>query len=391
MIPLNFPINDSILTATKAEKYWIHTEEHGPLLETLCGNTAFVFGFDNEYIIQKVSQQQKKLSYLVHTNYTSAENNTLIEKLCKLGNFHSVSYAISGSDGVECAVALSDYYWRLTSPEKTMIISFSPGYHGITYLARALRGSHSLENKIITVDAPRWHAVSQRSQLERIAFNKLTALFETNKHIGAVIMEAVPWIDGLRPWSEQWWKDIRDLCTRNNVHLIIDDVMGGLGKLGHVFSHVKYNIQPDIAVLGKALTGGYSPLSCACASQTIANKVKDTWEYGHTWQPNMMGVAAALAAIELFDEKTVPEIQKLLTVTFYKLQYAGLISHFTVCGLMSQIFFQNQLVSPKQMHQNGLTCNWQGETFNSLIMCAPLIADQDYFTELEKRLRALLG
>ena len=113
MIPLNFPTTDHTLHVTGTEKYWVHTKEHGRMLETLCGNTAFIFGFNNKHIIDRITQQQNQLSYLVHTNYTCDDNDELIELLCKHGNFHSVSYAVSGTDGVECAVAINDYYWKL--------------------------------------------------------------------------------------------------------------------------------------------------------------------------------------------------------------------------------------------------------------------------------------
>jgi adenosylmethionine-8-amino-7-oxononanoate aminotransferase len=197
-------------------------------------------------------------------------------------------------------------------------------------------------------------------------------------------MESVPWFDGLRPWSEQWWKDIRNLCTEHNVNLIIDDVMGGMGKLGEVFSHTKYGIQPDIAVLGKSLTGGYSPLSVACTSKEITETIKDTWEYGHTWQPNMMGVAAALASLELLDRDAIAKIENRLTDLYKRLP----VNDYVVSGLLSQ--FTSKLISPKDVHNNGLTCNSVAKTIGSVMMCSPVIADDEYFDELEKRLKSLI-
>ena len=108
--------------------------------------------------------------------------------------------------------------------------------------------------------------------------------------------------------------------------------MGGMGKLGEVFSHTKYGIQPDIAVIGKSLTGGYSPLSIACTSKEIAETIKDTWEYGHTWQPNMMGVAAALASLELLDRDAILKIENKLIDMYQRLP----VDDYIVSGLLSQ-------------------------------------------------------
>jgi adenosylmethionine-8-amino-7-oxononanoate aminotransferase len=197
-------------------------------------------------------------------------------------------------------------------------------------------------------------------------------------------MESIPWFNGLKPWSEQWWLDIRNLCTDYNVNLIIDDVMGGMGKLGEVFSHTKYKIQPDIAVLGKSLTGGYSPLSVACATKEIAETIKSTWEYGHTWQPNMMGVAAALASLELLDSEAIYKIENRLIELYTRLS----IEDYIVSGLMSQ--FSTKLISSEDLHNCGLTSNSSVKKFNSVMMCTPIIADDEYFDELEKRLVMLL-
>jgi adenosylmethionine-8-amino-7-oxononanoate aminotransferase len=390
MIPLNFPPGRTTLTVTGTDRYWVTTKEHGRMLETLCGNTAFIFGFNNQHIIDRVAQQQQTLSYLVHTNYTCDDNDLLIEKISTAGNLHGVGYAVSGSDGVECAVAMNDYYWFLKDKTKTKIVSFSPGYHGITFLARALRGIEIMPYKNLVLDAPKWSTLKQRRDHENVCFYKLKRLLETDSSIGAVIMESVPWINGLKPWSEKWWKDIRDICTQYGVNLIIDDVLGGMGKLGEVFSHTRYGIQPDIAVLGKALTGGYSPLSCACTSKEIADTIKSTWEYGHTWQPNMMGVAAALACFELLDLKAVPLIEQRMETIYKRLQENGHIKEYVIIGLMNEVVFRAPFQA-EDMHQVGLSNNIHpdGTQIYSITLCTPLIANDEYFEELEIKVKTL--
>ena len=389
MIPLNFPASNHVLTVTGTDKYWVHTKEYGRMLETLCGNTAFIFGFNNKHIIDRITQQQNQLSYLVHTNYMCDDNDKLIELLCKHGNFHGVSYAVSGTDGVECAIAINDYYWTLKGKDKSKIVSFSPGYHGITYLTRALRGTTKIKDKVITTIAPKWSIIKYRESYETYSFNILQSLLKDDKHIGAVVMESIPWFNGLKPWSDKWWKDIRNLCTDHNVNLIIDDVMGGMGKLGEVFSHTKYGIQPDIAVLGKSLTGGYSPLSVACTSKEIAETIKDTWEHGHTWQPNMMGVAAALASLELLDNNIVLELESKLEEMYKKLLDNQYITNYVVKGLLSE-FNVSPAISSEDLHKSGLTCNQLGKQLSGIMLCTPVIADDEYFIELEKRLKALV-
>ena len=380
---LNFKTTEDVVTEVfKTEGYWIHTN-HGKLLDTICGNMSFIYGYDNEFIIDRMYKQQRQLAYLnFKHNEVCRANDTLVELLCKEGNFAGVGYAISGTDGVECAVAMNSHYWRQIDPTRTNIVSFSPGYHGATYLCRAFRGEETMPN-VTVLGAPEWWRIEERETHEAIAFDRVRHLLETDKTVGAIIMESIPWAASIRPWSLKWWQDIRGICTAYGVNLMVDDVMGGMGKLGYRFSQERYGVQPDIVALGKALTGGFSPLSCACAVGRISDVIKDKWDYGHTWQPNMAGVGAALAVWEIFDTKKILEIEDQLTMLGAKLTAMGLVRDYVVIGLI----FSYKLTTPISADtyvKHGLTGG--PDVKYSISGCAPAIADAEYFKEFEARL-----
>jgi adenosylmethionine-8-amino-7-oxononanoate aminotransferase len=371
------------VTVTGTEKYWVHTDK-GKLLDTMCGNTAFIFGYDNNFILDRMYQQQKQLSYLSakHTELC-ATNNDLVDKLCKEGNFAGVSYAISGTDGVECAYAMNELYWQLTDKSRFKVVTFSPGYHGSTFLCRAFRGEESLPEFVTVLDAPQWNTLKERPAHEAQSLVQLKQTLESDPQIGAVIMESIPWAMGIKPWSAEWWKYIRAICTEYNVNLIIDDVMGGMGKLGYKFSHTRYGIQPDLVALGKAFTGGFNPLSCVCASEKISETVKNNWNYGHTWQPNMGGVGAALAVWDLLDSSKLLEIEQRLDALGKHFVSNGLATEYVAVGLI----FSMKLITPITIDsfvQNGLTGG--PESKHSISLCAPAIADDEYFEELKNRI-----
>ena len=380
---LNFKTTEEVVTEVfKTEGYWIHTN-HGKLLDTICGNMSFIYGYDNEFVLNRMYEQQKQLAYLnFKHNEVCQANNRLVELLCKEGNFEGVGYAISGTDGVECAVAMNSHYWRQVDPTRTTIVSFAPGSHGATYLCRAFRSEETMPN-VKVLGAPEWWKLEDRESHEDVAFERVKQLLETDKTVGAIIMESIPWAASIRPWSDKWWQDIRHICTAYGVNLIVDDVMGGMGKLGYRFSHDRYNIQPDIVALGKALTGGFSPLSCACAIGKITDVIKDKWDYGHTWQPNMAGVGAALAVWEIFDSKQILDIEDKLTMLGVKLTAMGLVRNCVVIGLI----FSYKLTTPISADtyvKNGLTGG--PDVKYSISGCAPAIADDEYFREFETRL-----
>ena len=374
------------IEVSRTERYWVHTN-HGKLLDTICGNMSFIYGYDNDRILTQMYKQQRQLAYLnFKHNEVCKSNDQLVELLCNEGKFKGVGYAISGTDGVECAIAMNSHYWRAVNPSRTTIVSFAPGYHGATYLCRAFRGEEQAPH-VKVVRAPEWNNINERDIHEEMAFQRVKNLLETDKTVGALIMESIPWAEGIRPWSTKWWQDIRRLCTAHDVNLIIDDVMGGMGKLGYRFSHDRYAIQPDIVALGKALTGGFSPLSCACSVERIAEVIKDKWDYGHTWQPNMAGVGAALAVWELFDSNYILEIENRLTQLGDKLVSLGLVTDFVVIGLI----FSYKLVKPISADdyvKHGLTGG--PDMKYSVSGCAPAIADDEYFKEFESRVISVL-
>jgi adenosylmethionine-8-amino-7-oxononanoate aminotransferase len=371
------------IRVSKTEKYWVQTNQ-GRLLDTMSGNTAFIFGYDNSYILNRMYEIQKEIGYLNFKHNENCEyNDELIKFICDKGNWEGINYAVSGTDAVECALAISDYYWKLINPFRSKIVSFSPGYHGATYFCRMLRGEENHSEKIIVVNAPEWDIVDRRLEEEKKSLIELCRILDANKDIGSVIFESIPWYKGIRPWSDSWWTSIKDICNRYDVLLILDDIMGGVGKIGPYFSYHRYNIQPDIVAIGKSFTGGYSPLSCACVNKKVTEVIKQDWLYGHTWQPNMAGVGAALAVKDMFEDNKIFQIESRMIELKKKLLDQNLIKSETGIGLIHCLRLINPM-EPDQFVRSGLT-GGPGMKDN-ISMCVPYIADDEYFFELENRL-----
>jgi len=368
----------------KTEKYYVHTSI-GKLLDAHMGNTAFIFGFDNTHIKQRMRELQDKIAY-VHCkpNEYCKENNEIIEKICTEGDYSALAWAVSGSDGVECAIAMNDTYWRNLGVNKNKVICFSPGWHGTTYIERAMRKEEYMD-KFIVLDAPNWQNEISREEQESNLLKQVVDQIILNPNIGAIIYESIPWLNGIMPWSQNFHITLKQICNQYQINLILDDVMGGVGKLGEYFSFKKFNIQPDITVLGKAFTGGFSPLSCACTNQKIAEVIKNSHYYSHTWQPNMAGVGAALGVLDLFDTNKIIEIESNLKDFGNSLVKKGWIEKFYCEGL---IFYANTIkkIDVNKFLENGITGlgGWALEAKN-ISLVAPTIADDEYFQTLSDR------
>jgi adenosylmethionine-8-amino-7-oxononanoate aminotransferase len=385
MIELNYLVKDTHqITVARTEKYWIHTDQ-GSMLDLLSGNMSFIWGFDNAHILDRMYQAQRQISYLnFKSSEICADNQLLIQRLCQLSGLYAVSYSVSGTDGVECAIAMNSHYWRQVNDARKKIIGFTPGYSGASRLARSLRGQH-YDPDVIVLQAP------NSPEQEPAVLAAVEQRLATQSDIGAIVVESIPWADGLRPWSQTWWVQIRALCDRYSINLILDDVMGGMGKLGHEFSHSRFGITPDITVLGKALTNGFSPMSVALTTHHIAETIRSHWDYSHTWQPNMAGVAAALAVLDLFDSAHIYQVEQRLTQLAQGMEALGHSRAHVVQGLLVQLTLtrplpKSRLLAAGLNDSPGLP--EPADYKNRIMICAPALADDLYFDQLEQRLLA---
>ena len=372
---------ESLRLVTKTYDYWVETDI-GKYLDLMCGNTAYIWGYSNQQLLSALKSQFDNVQFL---RGKSSEQNLLVNQvssaLIKQSGMSGILYAISGSDGVEAGLEIADQYWQIKNKNKNKIVSFAPGYHGATYLARQLRGQKSSDRNIVLPAPTDNQEIDECKTLEL-----LKNLIKSDRTIGTVIMESIPWVNGIRPWSDHWWKEIRSITEEEQILLVVDDVWGGFGKVGPMFSYQKYNILPDIAIMGKSITGGYIPLSCALVSPNVSSVVKDTVLYGHTWQPQMLGIALVSEVLNMFDYSLVNSIHERQITLIDKLKSAG-VHGYRGSGLTKELLVNRELTK-SDFEQAGL-CNTQ-YTKNSIFLVTPLIADDQYWVELEQRLVKLL-
>ena len=369
-----------------ASSFWVNTDK-GKFLDITCGNTAYIFGYTNDSIFKKMSEVQQEIPFSL--DQSCSYEDDLVTKICEGTDFVSAAWAISGSDGVEVAIYTNDNYWKQKGEYKPKVLTFNPNYHGSTYLPQIFRQDYKDTNRCTVVDGPGWTNIEDREELENLCLERVRKELEDTQ-IGAVLMEGAPWTERFRPWSENWWKQIRQICDDFGINLIVDDIFAGMGKAGHKFTHQNYNITPDIACLGKSLTNGFSPLSCACATAKITEYAANDFEYSHTWSPNMAGIGAGLGVFELFDISQIEQVSIRLEKIGKKLKEDGLVTQITRQGLLMQIDLTHSYERTilQSYNINGFIKNGK---VPAILICAPANATEEFFTELETRLTKALN
>ena len=370
-------------TVTHTQGSWIHYSNGQRCLDVQCGNMAYILGYQNNEIITAVADNPVNF-IRGNSGETSADNSKLVQWICELGNWAALTWAVSGSDAVEAAMAMNDTYWQTRGLNKHKILSFAGSYHGTTMLAKHLRGQYGYLNRSVLVPSPSWQYQYQQNGQEKLTLMRIQKTLTENPDIGCLIMETVSWAMHLAPHSTEYWQSLRSICTEHDVLMIVDDVAFCWGTNGTMFGYEPYGIQPDICTIGKSLTNGYSPLGAACCNEKVFRQLDtQNWSHGHTWQPNMSGVVAAISATQQI-QNLLPQAtkihQKLTDIaTELDLNWRG-------AGTFMAFDF-DRAISLSDINNAGFAASLPGD--KSVKVFAPLIADDEYFDALRSGLQRL--
>ncbi len=376
---------------TKTGGYWVHYKDNEPKLDITTGFGAFILGYNNKKVLEDIHENYSINFLRGHSGETCEQVIELANIICDKGNWANIAWAVSGSDAVECAIAMNDRYWMNREEHRPIIISFDPSYHGTTMLGKHLRGKYKDINRVKIIESPSWNNLEDRETSEEKVLADLTNLLENNEYVGCLIMESHPWSGKMLPWSKNWWNKIRKICDENDILFIVDDVAVCWGKNSSWFGYQIFDVQPDIASLGKALTGGYSPLGAAVCNNKVSQVIKSSsWNHGHTWQPNLYGVTASLAVTKYIEERNL--FSKVSEINL-KLKEIAREFSLPVKGDHLMVSYEFPRVVDSQDLFNVGLCSGipiDDPDTGRIKLIPPLIADDEYFEVLKKSIKSLL-
>jgi ornithine--oxo-acid transaminase len=150
-----------------------------------------------------------------------------------------------------------------------------------------------------------------------VDYDNLTQL-ETalqDKNVAAFMVEPIQGEAGVLVPSEGYLKGVRALCTKYNVLFIADEVQTGLARTGKMLACDHEGVRPDILILGKALSGGYMPVSAVLADNAIMMTIKPG-EHGSTYGGNPLACAVAMEALQVLKDEKLAENSEALGILF---------------------------------------------------------------------------
>lgn len=137
------------------------------------------------------------------------------------------------------------------------------------------------------------------------------------KNTCAVLIEPIQGEGGIVIPPEGYLKQVETICCENNVLLVMDEIQAGLGRSGKLFAHYYENVRPDIVIIGKALSGGFYPVSAILADKEILGVIKPG-QHGSTFGGNPLAAAVAVRSLEVIEEENL--IQRSFELGEYFMQ-----------------------------------------------------------------------
>ncbi|GAA3463129.1 aminotransferase [Saccharothrix longispora] len=292
-------------------------------LDAIGGMWCVTVGYGHPELVEAMAAQARKMAYFTPFGDVSSEPAArLAAMLADLtpGDLNRVQFTTGGSTAVESAVRIAHYYFASRGQAaKRHVLSRVNAYHGGTYLTASLSGKsadrtlfqyesdwvHHLESPGYDPDTS---PVSAAERLDGLVAGMERAIAGIGaENIACFVAEPILASGGVLVPPPGYHEATLELCRRNDILYVSDEVVTGFGRLGHFFtSEAKFGVVPDMIVTAKGLTSGYQPLGAVIVSDRIAESLaanadrdKPVFSNGFTYSGHPVACATAVANIEV--------------------------------------------------------------------------------------------
>ena len=300
-----------------AEGVWLDTKE-GRMIDSISSWWSVIHGYRHPVLTEAIVKQARQFSHVMLGGLTHEPVKRLADKLAEWlpGDLDYCFFSDSGSVGVEVALKMAlQYYINRGELQRTGILSLTHAYHGDTFKTMEA-GDDEDYHFILEACGEKKDVIHIPTEIP--ALEEAFARFHTK--LNCLIVEPLlQGAGGMRMYDVSFLKRARQLCDQYDVLLIFDEVATGFGRTGNRF--VADLVQPDILVLGKALTGGYIGHAVTVANRKVyegfySDNPGHALMHGPTFMGNALACSAALASIELFEtERYMDKIAGIEEIT----------------------------------------------------------------------------
>ncbi|MGD9705046.1 MAG: aspartate aminotransferase family protein [Acidimicrobiia bacterium] len=307
--PFAKPTREQFITIARGEGALLWDADGRELIDGMASLWYCAIGHGRKEMADSIAAQAGTLAaYSCFDPFTNAPADALAEKLQTIAPMPEarVFFTSSGSEAVDSAMKLARAaHIQAGHPERTLIISRTRGYHGVTYGGTSAQGIAPNREGF----GPLLPDVVQAPSDDLEALASLMA--DRGNEVAAVIAEPIQGAGGVFPPTEGYLAGLRRLCDQHGAFLVFDEVITGYGRLGTWFAAHHYGVRPDLVTFAKAITSGYIPLGGVFIGPAVRAGLEADpaffLRHGFTYSGHPTACAAALTNLDIMEREGLLE------------------------------------------------------------------------------------
>jgi acetylornithine/N-succinyldiaminopimelate aminotransferase len=337
------------LSFIRGKGSFLITADGNKYLDFVQGIAVNSLGHANKKLISAINKQSKKLWH-VSNAFRIPEGEKLAKKLVKKTFADAIIFQNSGAEATETAIKVARrYFYSINKKHKNRIICIKNSFHGRTIAAIHASGSKKMTEGF----GPK---VPGFDHFEFGDHKKLKKLIK--KNTAAIMIETVLGEGGIKVIPDFCIKELRKLCDKHKILLILDEVQCGIGRSGKFFAFEYANVKPDIVPIAKGIGGGF-PIGAVLMTKKVSKAMKPG-THGSTFGGNPLAMAVGNAVMDQINKNLLKNVNKMSKYFIHrlnemKIKYPNIIKEVRGVGLLIGLqLFNDQTKFIKKLMENKL-------------------------------------
>jgi len=260
-------------------------------LDFVSGIAVNSLGHAHPNLVKTINNQSKKLWH-VSNAFQIPEGEKLAKKLCQKTFADYVIFQNSGAEATEAAIKVARrYFYSIGKPNKTRILCVKNSFHGRTIAAIFASGSKKMTEGFGHVGGFDHFVFGNHKSLKK----------KINKNTAAIMVEPIMGEGGIKVIPDWCLKELRKLCNKKKILLILDEVQCGISRSGDFFAFEKSKVKPDIVPIAKGIGGGF-PIGAVLMNKKVSNGMTPG-THGSTFGGNPLAMAVGNTVMDIVSSR----------------------------------------------------------------------------------------
>ncbi|WP_145596311.1 aspartate aminotransferase family protein [Candidatus Pelagibacter sp. FZCC0015] len=329
---------------------YLYSTDKKKYLDFVQGIAVNSLGHSHPKLVKTIKDQSKKLWH-VSNAFEIPEGETLAKKLCKKTFADYVMFQNSGAEATEAAIKVARrYFYSIGKPNKNRILCIKNSFHGRTLAAIFASGSKKMTEGF----GPKVKG------FDHFSFGDHNSLKnKINKNTAAIMVETIMGEGGIKVIPDWCLRELRALCNKKKILLILDEVQCGIGRSGNFFAFEKSKVKPDIVPIAKGIGGGF-PIGAVLMNKKVASGMTPG-THGSTFGGNPLAMSIGNTVMDIISNKkflnNVKNLSKYFLLKLNKVQakYPNVIKQIRGRGFLIGIqLYKDQAEFIKKLMDNQL-------------------------------------